>query len=49
MKKPKDSTIAYQFWKDDKKLLTKEVGKGGYWSNESATTNPGSVHLFVYG
>ena len=49
MKKPKDPTIAYQFWKNDKRLLTKPVNQGGYWTNEPGITDPKSCHLFVFG
>lgn len=49
MKKPKDPTIAYQYWRNDKKLLTKPVGQGAFWTNEPAISNPQSCHLFVFG
>jgi hypothetical protein len=49
MKKPKKSNIAYQFWKDHKRLYTKPAGRNATWTNEHTNNCPEAGHLFVCG
>ena len=49
LKKPRDSSIAYQYWRKQKKLHTKPVDKNPIWTNEK--TGDGlnqNGHLFVW-
>jgi hypothetical protein len=47
--KPKKTNIAYQWWKEHKRLYTKPVNRGAFWTDENTNNNPECGHLFVWG